>query len=1445
MSKRLTSLLVGAFAVLMLGTTAQAQAVMKRENPVKDLTAYCQKLTLKVNLASNPEFQKLDPRQQERVLLDVQEKKAGAKLTLNARPFNGAKASKRNASPSRLMAPRNAEETYLGIIVEPAEGVHNFYTRAGMSYIVYNQQVYYSEQSGYAEVVECEDGTVYVKDLVTYYNTGAWVKGTKEGNTITIPSAQPVNYNTSYETTLSVFWGVIDGNNVVKADGDFVFQIDGDVISLQDSSEEKFVTVFWDDDDSWTGYADWESVWTLDPEYGSIVTGDDVDTLPYVNTFETEEEQAAFGILDGNNDSNTWGFTAGLVFYGYNENAADEWLVSPGIYLEAGKIYHFAIDVMARSSWYPERIEVLMGTAAKVDALTEQVIEPTDVDWTEWAVLENEDLVVSESGYYNFGVHAISDGDAYNLYVDNFKVELGAQPTAPAAVTDLCVESFQSEEIGATIKFTAPTTAINGEPLAENLAKIELYRDGAVIETFTDVAPGAEIVYEDKDAALTLGAHTYMVLAYNADGYGKKSEIVEVTLSVLLSVPYFADFSGADSFNAFLVLDANEDGNTWSAGSGYAATTYNQLEDADDYLVTMPIQLKANTNYTFKTDLMSASTLYPERFEVVVGTEPTIEGLTTTIIPATDLVAGGLEHYEGTFTVEADGLYYVAIHDISDADMYAIYLYNFSIEQEFTPASPKAPRISVQPDPYGLDKAVVTVTAPDKSIDGTKLAANLQKLVVYRNGMSYKVFEDCKPGDIKVFVDEVAGSNTYMAVAFDAEGNHGQASPKVGAFIGLDTPATPENIEAVELAESVKLTWDAVTTGANGGVIVPEDVTYTVYSAHQEFIIFDYMWVLDEAVATTTETSIIMPLDNSVEQTTMAYFIGASNEAGEGETSGVLFFVGQPYEMPVVEHFGQEFNIGWLYNGTENVGIAYSPESSDEDGSAIVYTSENGDDSGYFLSGKIAVQEGNPTLLVDVMGEGAAKNRFIVKVVDASGNVSTLTGVPVTPDFKTVKVSLADFATEPFIKVMLYCDLKGAGSITFDNCRVMDLYEYNLVASLKAEKSVKAGEVTKVNVAVQNQGERGAKDFTVKVFAGDKELLNEKVTEELASFGIKEYEVDYATTIFDDGGDVKLRAEVEYDLDLDEEDNVAESVINVKQSTAAQPVDVAAQKSGSNVTLTWSAPTSAGSKEVTEDFEDGLNGWTTIDSDGDGYNWAHFANVEGQTGYSAHSGASGVNSASYVNNVGALHPDNWLISPLAVLNGTFSFWAVGQDANYAAEHFAVFVSTTSATDLSTFVKVSDEFVATGEYKEYSVDLSSYAGQEGWIAIRHYNVTDMFYLVVDDITFLTAGGGSVTKYNVYVDRELYDDTTATSMEIKNTTAKSFAVSAVYSDGQESKPVEVILSSANQELTAIEQLTGSKQPVDVYSLDGKLVRQQATSLQGLKGAYIINNVKVVLK
>ena len=72
----------------------------------------------------------------------------------------------------------------------------------------------------------------------------------------------------------------------------------------------------------------------------------------------------------------------------------------------------------------------------------------------------------------------------------------------------------------------------------------------------------------------------------------------------------------------------------------------------------------------------------------------------------------------------------------------------------------------------------------------------------------------------------------------------------------------------------------------------------------------------------------------------------------------------------------------------------------------------------------------------------------------------------------------------------------------------------------------------------------------------------------------------------------------------------------------------------------------------------------------------------------------------------------------------------GQDASYADEHFAIYVGTTA--NLEDMVQVSDEYVATGEYLKYEADLTAYAGQTIYIAIRHFNVTDMFYLNIDKV-----------------------------------------------------------------------------------------------------------------
>ncbi|MCR5039435.1 MAG: choice-of-anchor J domain-containing protein, partial [Bacteroidales bacterium] len=168
------------------------------------------------------------------------------------------------------------------------------------------------------------------------------------------------------------------------------------------------------------------------------------------------------------------------------------------------------------------------------------------------------------------------------------------------------------------------------------------------------------------------------------------------------------------------------------------------------------------------------------------------------------------------------------------------------------------------------------------------------------------------------------------------------------------------------------------------------------------------------------------------------------------------------------------------------------------------------------------------------------------------------------------------------------------------------------------------------------------------------------------------------------------------------------------------------------------------------------SGWTIIDGGSPaGYGW-HLGSTTLGAGNGHNGSADLIISQSYDNNFGVVYPDNWFISPAVTLaNGSqFSFWACGQDAGYAAEHCGVFVST-SGTNPSDFTMVNEWTLSaksTGEkasvrgtrdqgtWRQYTVDLSNYAGEGRYIAIRHFNCSDMFYIDVDDIE-LTNGAKS--------------------------------------------------------------------------------------------------------
>ena len=155
-------------------------------------------------------------------------------------------------------------------------------------------------------------------------------------------------------------------------------------------------------------------------------------------------------------------------------------------------------------------------------------------------------------------------------------------------------------------------------------------------------------------------------------------------------------------------------------------------------------------------------------------------------------------------------------------------------------------------------------------------------------------------------------------------------------------------------------------------------------------------------------------------------------------------------------------------------------------------------------------------------------------------------------------------------------------------------------------------------------------------------------------------------------------------------------------------------------------------------FENGLpDGWTAIDADGDGNCWDKTDDIPDY----AHGGSAFMSSASYHNDKGVLTPDNWLVSSRLPLNGMLKVWMKGQDPNDFLEHVAIYVSTTG-NEVSDFTDIIlPETVVTNEYVEYIVNLSQYGGEQGYIAIRHFNCSDQYRLDVDDFGLYDASSPS--------------------------------------------------------------------------------------------------------
>lgn len=145
------------------------------------------------------------------------------------------------------------------------------------------------------------------------------------------------------------------------------------------------------------------------------------------------------------------------------------------------------------------------------------------------------------------------------------------------------------------------------------------------------------------------------------------------------------------------------------------------------------------------------------------------------------------------------------------------------------------------------------------------------------------------------------------------------------------------------------------------------------------------------------------------------------------------------------------------------------------------------------------------------------------------------------------------------------------------------------------------------------------------------------------------------------------------------------------------------------------------------------DGWDVIDSDGDRFIWYGAPYDE-----YIESGAPSLFGNKYLCSVGQGNKaiDNWLISPQLDLQGTLSVWICTPYYDFEYDYFAIYLSTTGKEVSDFNVVLVGKTMANKVFTEYTADLSSYVGQRGYIAIRHFNSEPSRLLIVDNFGLLS-------------------------------------------------------------------------------------------------------------
>lgn len=911
--------------------------------------------------------------------------------------------------------------------------------------------------------------------------------------------------------------------------------------------------------------------------------------------------------------------------------------------------------------------------------------------------------------------------------------------------------SFDLGYMGATATGARLTVMLGTDPTVEGMTKIiapeVLYTAKDQTSYQYDFSVGQEGTYYIGFHCTTTVAEAGAALLYN---FGVEANASSSAPANAVEVPFKHEL-GKDSPDVdfikenYKTINANGDNRQWQVASvnSYTACMAPNADDInanDDWLITMPIHMPAG-NYVVAFDLgyMSGTGVI---LDVQLGTEPTVEGMTTEIVPSTTFTDKDQKTYEYNCTVAADGYYYIGFHCTTTKELKsAVKLFNVSVKagEAVVIDPPAAGTLTWELAPKGELKATVTYTAPTKTVSGADLQSISKVELTSRWTVDKFEFTDVTPG--QVIVQEVPMyqgiNNRFTGVAYVGD-VAGEMVEYKSIFCGKDTPLAPQNVQLKTTDDytGAILSWDAVgEVGENGGYVDPEAVTYYVFDAFGSYY--------DPAIAETNKTSLHLSYPELEGQDLFAYQVTAGYENNYSlDNASNIAIVGTPAELPFTESFpGGKYEGLWAldpatnYNGQQYGTITddyfaglIDPDDPDSPEPLKSFDGDNG--FFYWLPYEKDVMVGlmslradiskavNPVLdfryqgqgsTIDVLLASGTGDLEVIKTIDLKENPTTgwtLARIPLS-EYKAVGAVNFEIRL-----TATHNDDESTWSVPIDAIAVRDLVETDMriVSAGATAAKVAPGKEFSVYAHLQNQGTKAANASVVLSVNGAQ--VAEKELGEIASDDFADATLTYTVPLnAPDQLDVKFSVVADGDAITSNNDFETTIVVQHLPYPTVNNLTASATADGKSVTLKWEEPVVETPEPVSifEDFESedyepmsitGAGGFTVYDGDGETtinvfsetYNPYQtkpmafqlfnrdLANPYYDEDCDPHSGSSFMLAPTsyYADN------DNWLISPeLSGRKQTISFYAKSFSVTWA-ESMEVLYSTTGNNPLTDF-----------------------------------------------------------------------------------------------------------------------------------------------------------------